>query len=45
MNNMLNNKLNEEEEKVINDYYSALKEKDKLELEISNITKEKTNFK
>ena len=41
MNNMLNNKLNEEEEKVINDYYSALKEKDELELKISNITKEK----
>ena len=38
---MLNNKLNEEEEKVINDYYSALKEKDELELKISNITKEK----
>lgn len=41
MNNLLNNKLNEEEEKVINNYYSALKEKDELELKISNITKEK----
>ena len=35
--------LNEEEEKVINDYYSALKEKDEIELKISNITKEKQN--
>lgn len=44
MNNMLNNTLSSEEEKIINDYYIALKEKDSLELVINNLTKDKQDL-
>ena len=43
-NNLINNTLSSEEEKVINDYYAALKEKETLNLKIENLNKEKKNL-
>lgn len=40
-NNILNNTLSTEEEKIINEYYSALKEKDELNNTLENLNKEK----
>ena len=43
-NNLINNTLSSEEEKVINEYYAALKEKDELNNILENLNKEKKDL-
>ena len=43
-NNLINNTLSNEEEKIINSYYAAVKEKDELNLTLENLSKEKKNL-
>lgn len=43
-NNLINHTLNSEEEKILQSYYAAIKEKDELSLTLENLNKEKKNL-
>ncbi len=43
-NNLINHTLNSEEEKILQSYYVAIKEKDELSLTLENLNKEKKNL-